>query len=92
MRLNAFVLRLIAVVMVPFAICQTFGPLWLFGRSLSLAFGTIRSGDAGTMFLEETRELTISLALLSVPLVLWRLADVADGTKSVPPKKPENSK
>jgi hypothetical protein len=88
MKPIAFLLRLLAIVMVPSAVCQGLSPLDELFRPRSA------STSAFEVFQRESRQITIGLALLSLPLVLWIIAGLAAPknsrfTKDVPPKNPE---
>src|SRR5690348_8648190 len=78
MRPTAIMFRILAIAFAPFAIFQLFGPLNEFCRWLGVAVTpnlSYTNPSTAVVFFDVARQLTIGLALLAVPLILWVAAE-----------------
>ena len=93
-ELTQLALRIIAVAILPFAIFQTLGAVRRFFEWL----GDVTDPHLVSMqpssweqFVDSSRQMTIALALLAVPVVLWFFAGIGTGSNAVPKQKTDNS-
>jgi hypothetical protein len=80
MKAVGHLLWMLAIITLPFAIFQVIGPLKQFGGWFSDAVDPnvkFLHPSGSQIFFDACRQMTISLELLSVPLVLWVIGNMA---------------